>query len=468
MRRSNECPGIDDTPNKVMPGWSWGRTIWSVLLLAITGTVLSCTNVLNDLDTGSVDHVRISPDSMDLPVGVSGALQAFPLDASNAFHPGAATTWTTSDPSIVTVNDSGGILGVGAGTATVTATVLGIDGTSRVRVGPAPLIAFAIDSIHFDAQAGQPSPAAQTVAITNGGGLTLSGLTVGTIDYGTGPTAWLIPQFDSTTAPATLTLSPATGAITQAGTYVAIVPIAAPGAGNSPQNITVVVDVVPGPPTTYQMAITAGNGQIVQAGAAVPAAMSLTITDAFTNPIAGLPVTFQVTAGGGILTGTTTVNTDPAGVATAPSWTVQATGTVPADGRFINQLLATAPSAGSVTFTTFAYFSYTLNVHPIWAAQSCTGCHGNANLGGFQLNGTAAATYSSELFDVVTGCASGTIKQVATGGGIAAETASLLVNKLDNTAPAACPTPMPTSGILIPTGARDTIRAWVRAGAPLN
>lgn len=451
-----------------MTGDSWGRGFKSVLVVAVAVVVLSCTHVLNDLDTGSVDHVRVSPDSMDLPIGTNGALQAFPLDASEAFHPGASTAWVSSDPSIVTVDDTGGLVGVGAGTATITATALGIDGTARVRVGPAPLIALAADSVHFDAQAGQPSPSAQTIAITNGGGLTLSALTVGAIDYGTGPQSWLIPQFDVTTAPATLTLTPATGAITQAGTYIAIVPIAAPGAGNSPQNITVVVDVVPGPPTTYQMAISAGNGQVVQAGSAVPAPMTVTITDAFTNPIAGLPVTFQVTAGGGNLTGTTTVNTNAGGVAAAPAWTVEAIGTIPADGRFINQLLATAPSAGSVTFTNFAYFSYTTNVHPIWAAQSCTGCHGGANLGGLQLNGTAATTYTNELFNVPTGCASGTLKQVASGGGIAAETASLIMGKLDNTAPAACPASMPPGSPLIAAGARDTIRAWIRAGAPLN
>ncbi len=439
---------------------TFGAVITAVLVAA-------CTHVLSDLDSAAVDHVRISPDSMDLPIGASARVAAFALDASDAFHPGAVTTWISSDPSIVTVDDTGGLAGVGPGTATITASVKGIQGTSRVRVGPAPLLALGTDSVHFDAQAGQPSPAAQTVAITNAGGLTLSGLTIGTIDYGTGPQSWLIPQFDSTTAPATLTLTPATGGITQAGTYVAIVPVAA-AAGNSPQSITVVADVVPGPPTTYQMAISAGNGQIVQAGAAVPAAMSVTITDAFTNPIAGLPVSFAITAGGGSLTGTTTVNTNASGIAVAPIWTVQATGTVPADGHFINQLLATAPSAGSVTFTNFAYFSYTTDIHPMWAAQSCTGCHGNANLGGLQLNGTDVATYTNELFNVPTACASGALKQVATGGGVSAETGSLLINKLDNTAPAACPTPMPTSGILIPAATRDTIRAWIRAGAPLN
>ena len=77
-------------------------------------------------------------------------------------------------------------------------------------------------------------------------------------------------------------------------------------------------------------------------------------------------------------------------------------------------------------------------------------------------------TYASELFNVPTGCAAGALKQIASGGGIAAENASLLIAKVDGVAPAACPTPMPTNGMLIAPGARDTIRAWIRAGAPLD
>lgn len=157
-----------------------------------------------------------------------------------------------------------------------------------------------------------------------------------------------------------------------------------------------------------------------------------------------------------------------AGRAEVGSWTVQANGSVPADGRYVNQLQASAPSAGAVTFAAQAYFTYTANVHPLWALHGCAGCHGNANLGGLRLNGTAAATYANELFDVATLCAAGALRQVSPGGGVAAENASVLMVKMDNAAPAVCPTPMPTNGILIPAQARDTIRAWIRAGAPLD
>jgi hypothetical protein len=392
---------------------------------------------------------------------------AFPLDSTGAFRPGSSAVWSTSDAQIATVDDTGGVVGIGSGTATISATVKGISGTARVRVGPAPAIALATDSITFNAQAGQGSPLPQAVAITNAGGLTLSGLTVGTVDYGTGPQFWLLTQLDTTVAPATLTVTAATGALTQAGTYVAQVPLIAGGASNSPVTLEVVLVMVPGPPTTYRMVISAGNNQQVLAGTTLPTNPQVTVTDSFANPIVGLPVTFVVTGGGGSVTGAV-VNTDGNGVAAVGSWTVQATGPVPADGRYLNQLEASGPSAGSLAFIALAYFSYTATIHPMWPIYGCAGCHGGANLGGLQLNGTADATYTGELLNVPTACASGALTQVAGGGGIAAEINSLLIAKLDSIAPAACSAPMPPNGVLIPPAVRDTIRAWIRAGAPLN
>jgi hypothetical protein len=442
--------------------WPSGR-----LALLLAGTLLSCTNVLTDAEIAPIASVRISPDSMDLPIGSTAGVEAFPLDSTGAFRPGSSTVWSTSDAQIVTVDDTGGLVGVGSGTATISATAKGVTGTARVRVGPAPTIALDTDSITFNAQAGQGSPLPQVVAITNAGGLTLAGLTIGTIDYGTGPQFWLLTQLDSTVAPTNLTITAATGGITQAGTYVANIPIIAAGATNSPDTLQVVLVVVPGPPTTYQMVISAGDNQQVVAGTVLPVNPQVTVTDSFANPIVGLPVTFVVTGGGGSATGPV-VNTDANGVAAVGSWTVQATGAVPADGRYLNQLEASAPSAGSLAFNALAYFSYTATIHPMWPTYGCAGCHGGANLGGLQLNGTAAATYTNELVNIPTACASGALTQVSSAGGIAGETNSLFIAKLDNTAPAACPAPMPPNGVLIPAAVRDTIRAWIRAGAPLN
>ena len=326
------------------------------------GVLLGSCTVLSDPTMSPVTSVRVTPDSADLPIGAAARLRAFPLDNSGAFRPVDAVTWTTSDAQVVAVNDTGGITGMAAGTATITATAGGIQGSARVRVGQTPIITLEKDSVRFDAQAGLGSPPPGAVGITNGGGLTLAGLTVGAIEYGAGASSWLVASLDTSVAPAILTLQAATGAITQAGTYSATIPIVAAGASNSPDILTAVLVMVPGPPATYQISAFAGNNQLVLAGARAPVAPTVLITDEFANPIAGLPVTFLVVAGGGTITGPT-VSTDTDGHAAVGSWTVAANGSVPADGKYVNQLQASAPSAGALTFVAFGYFSYTANVH---------------------------------------------------------------------------------------------------------
>lgn len=437
-----------------------------VLLLAGSGAALACANVLTDQSASPVTDVRLTPDSMDLPIGTAGRIRAYPVDATGALRPGQRIEWSSEDPQVASVDDTGGVVGVGAGTVGIVVTVHGIQSTARVRVGTAPAIGLAADSIRFDAEAGQGSPPPQTVAISNVGGLTLSGLTVGVISYGPGAQAWLLASLDTTVAPATLTLTAATGAVTSVGTYTATVPIVAPGASNTAE-LQVYLVVAPGPPTSYQMTVAAGDNQLVPAGTAVPVAPTVVVTDSFANPIVGLPVTFMVTLGGGNATGLT-VATDANGKASVGSWTVEAAGSVPADGRFTNQLQANAPSTSAVTFTAFAYFNYTSNIHGIWAAQSCNGCHGPANLGGLTLSNAADVTYTGELFDVPAACGGGSLKQVSAAGGITGENASILMAKLDHTAPAACPGGMPNDATFVPAATRDTIRAWIRAGAPLN
>ena len=120
---------------------------------------------------------------------------------------------------MATVNDTGLVEGVAAGTVTISASAANHTGSARVRVGPPPQIGRSVDSVGFTGQAGQASPAPQDVTITNIGGLSLTGLSVGAITYGPGPTGWLFASLAISTAPATLTITAATGGITVAGVY---------------------------------------------------------------------------------------------------------------------------------------------------------------------------------------------------------------------------------------------------------
>jgi adhesin/invasin len=88
------------------------------------------------------------------------------------------------------------------------------------------------------------------------------------------------------------------------------------------------------------MVVNAGNGQSAVAGTSVSTPPSVKVTDANSNPVAGVQVTFAVTTGGGTVTGAT-ATTNAQGLATVGSWTL---GPIARD----NTLLA---SAGSLTAT---------------------------------------------------------------------------------------------------------------------
>ena len=93
-----------------------------------------------------------------------------------------------------------------------------------------------------------------------------------------------------------------------------------------------------------QVTIHAGDMQVALAGTAVAIPPSVLLTDAFSNPVSGVPVTFAATSGGSTVDPTTPVTTKPDGVAAVTSWTLGA-----ASGS--NTLTATAPGVSSLTFT---------------------------------------------------------------------------------------------------------------------
>ena len=81
----------------------------------------------------------------------------------------------------------------------------------------------------------------------------------------------------------------------------------------------------------------AGNGQSAPAGQPVPVPPAVRILDALGGPIPDIAVSFQVTGGGGNLTGGETT-TDANGIATVGSWTIGAGG--------VNTMTATAAQPG--------------------------------------------------------------------------------------------------------------------------
>jgi hypothetical protein len=160
-----------------------------------------------------------------------------------------------------------------------------------------------------------------TVDITNGGGRPLTGLTL-QVTHAGGVEGWLSGQLSGTSAPATLTLTAATGLL-PVGQYAALVIIGSTDPNVQARNIQVFLTVTPGPAiglsrTSVPFSAITGGGN--------PPAQTVTITNAGGGNLSGLVIGAPVyTAGMGgwlatQLSGTTapatlTLNVNAAGLA---------------------------------------------------------------------------------------------------------------------------------------------------------
>src|SRR5205809_352973 len=85
-----------------------------------------------------VASVAVSPAAASVPVGQTVQLTATPKDANGNTLSGRTIAWASSNPAAATVNTSGRVTGVAAGTATITATSEGKSGTAAITVTAPP------------------------------------------------------------------------------------------------------------------------------------------------------------------------------------------------------------------------------------------------------------------------------------------------------------------------------------------
>jgi hypothetical protein len=120
------------------------------------------------------------------------------------------------------------------------------------------------------------------------------------------------------------------------------------------------------------LAVNAGNSQSATVATTVSVLPSVSVEDAYNNPVSGVSVTFAVASGGGSITGATTT-TNASGIATVGSWTL---------GTSAGSNTLTATSAGltgsPVTFT----------------ATATAGTPGAPTIGSATSTGTISATVS--------------------------------------------------------------------------
>jgi trimeric autotransporter adhesin len=123
-----------------------------------------------------VASVTVTLNPTSIQVGATSTGSAVTRDASNNVLTGRTVTWGSSNTSVATVNGSGLVTGVSAGTATITATSEGINGTADITVTAIPVDSVEATLADSTIAVGQTS---QGAAITRAaGGAVLTGRTI--------------------------------------------------------------------------------------------------------------------------------------------------------------------------------------------------------------------------------------------------------------------------------------------------
>ena len=122
-------------------GWTWrGSGPYRVTFVARdkrNKTTLGTTSVsitVGSDPSAAVASVEVTPPTLSLEVGATGALAAVVRDAAGNTLIGRAVAWSSSDPAVAAVAVDGSIVAWGEGTAIVTAASEGVSGSASVVV----------------------------------------------------------------------------------------------------------------------------------------------------------------------------------------------------------------------------------------------------------------------------------------------------------------------------------------------
>ena len=371
------------------------------------------------------------------------------LGTQIAYAAGQATGWlgaalgATTAPATLTLTATIGTLGVGTYDATVTVAssvegVAPVDLAVHLTVSPGPAIALSRTTVTAQAPLGT-SPPPTTVTITNGGGGTLSGLTLGTVLYGQDePTGWLSPALSGATAPSVITLAISSASLAE-GSYTATVPVQSPVASNNPVELTVSLAVTPTPVISLNRTLLTFA---TWRGGALPDARSIRVTNAAGNyPLTALKYSLAYSAGasGWLDAAWENGSTEaPASLLVGPSSELSE-GTYTATVTVATDLPGVEPKDVAVSYQ---LRSFTANLHSS-LTSSCSGCHYAAGGQSPALDGTSNQSWTR-------------LQPYLTPGSPTASEVYRRISGLD-----------PHSGGTF-SGLSSLVYAWILAGAPFH
>ncbi|MGE5731039.1 MAG: Ig-like domain-containing protein, partial [Gemmatimonas sp.] len=123
-------------------------------LVSAAAALAGCGGSNGDSPTGqppvaAVATVTIAAPTTSVNVGESLQLAATLSDQSGKVLSGRTVDWTTSNANVASINGTGLVTGIGAGSATITATSESKSGTAVITVAPRAPRDFAIVGAQF-------------------------------------------------------------------------------------------------------------------------------------------------------------------------------------------------------------------------------------------------------------------------------------------------------------------------------
>lgn len=227
----------------------------------------SATVTVTAVPVASVD---VAPAQTSVQVGRTTQLTATPRDASGNPLAGRTVTWASSNSEVASVSSTGLVTGVAPGSATITATSEGSNGSASVTVNPVPVASVAVNPPTASMSVG--GSVQLTATPKDAAGNPLSGRAVG----------WKSDH-------------PEIAAVDQSGNVTAVAPgsatITATSEGKSGSSAIAVT--APPPPTVTSVVISPPDVRRPVGGAVV---LTATCQDASGNAITGLPIGWSLTA----------------------------------------------------------------------------------------------------------------------------------------------------------------------------
>jgi uncharacterized protein YjdB len=312
---------------------SWSSSAAGVATVSTSGLVTGASTgtatitATSEGKSGSADvTVAVIPVasvsvSLTSPLGVGQTTQATAVvrDASSNVLSGRTISWSSSATGVAAVSPSGLVTGGRIGTATITATSEGMNGSADVTVTVLPVARVTVVLVSSRVGVGQTTAA--IVTAFDATGHSLSGR-----------------AFTWTSSSAAVATVSSTGLVTATGLGTATITATSETVPGS-----AVLTVAAGGAATRMTAVSALS-QTAGPGAQVVQPPAVVVQDATGVAVPGVSVAFAVTSGGGAVGGGAAI-TGADGVARASSWTLGGAG-----GQSVRATTPVLPAA-TVDFT---------------------------------------------------------------------------------------------------------------------